>query len=115
MLPSWRDLPRQNFKQGVFLTHPPRKVQSMELVPPKAQMLAQFREGVQMKNFLNGHCPERAPPPPMGNVGPFFGRQILIENDNENDDDNGDNFDAWWWQCPKIFNSYDFVVKIYPF
>ena len=41
--------------------------------------------------------------------------QILIENDDENDDDNGDNFDVWWWQCPKIFNYHDFVVKIYPF
>ena len=41
--------------------------------------------------------------------------QILIDNDDENDDDNGDNFDVWWWQCPKIFNYHDFVVKIYPF
>ena len=28
---------------------------------------------------------------------------------------NGDNFDAWWWQCPKIFKYFDFVVKIYLF
>ena len=41
--------------------------------------------------------------------------QILIENDDENYDDNGDNFDVLWWQCPKIFNYLDFVVKIYPF
>ena len=55
--------------------------------------------------------------------GPFFAavknniwrvlrNQIPIEND---DDDNGDNFDAWWWQCPKIFKYHYFLVKIYPF
>ena len=62
------------------------------------------------KAFLNGHCPYRYYPPRgrgrgNGQRGPFFwlskttfGRvlqnQILIENDDENYDVNGDNFDA---------------------
>ena len=41
--------------------------------------------------------------------------QIPIENDRENDeydDENGDNFDVWWLQCPQIFNYHEFVAKI---
>ena len=86
-------------------------------------MMSSLREGIQIKKtFLNG---QRA----TGNVVLFFRpskttfkrvlrNQIPIENDRENDeydDENGDNFDVWWWQCPKIFNYHDFVVKIYPF
>ena len=61
------------------------------------------------KNVLSGHCPDRSDPPSPGRGngqrGPFFRPSkttfrrvlqnlILIENDYENDDDNGDNFDA---------------------
>ena len=61
------------------------------------------------KTFLSGHCPDGSYPPPSprgnGQRGPFFRpskttfrrvlqNQILIENYDENDDDNGDNFDA---------------------
>ena len=44
--------------------------------------------------------------------------QIPIDYDDENDaydDENGDNFDVWFWQCTKIFDYHDFVVKIYLF
>ena len=70
-----------------------------------------LREGVhrRKKTFLNGHCPDRSDPPlprgATGNVVLFFSRQkttfkrvlrnqIPIKNYDENDEYNGDNFDA---------------------